>query len=73
MFYKDAKDDPIIKRSALPRNKEKPLKKIIKDRVRKLLDESNVIEINLSASFCKCDLCFSSLLGFWGRVNEILD
>lgn len=27
-------------------------KKIIKDRVRKLLDESNVIEINLSASFC---------------------
>lgn len=48
-------------------------KKIIKDRVRKLLDESNMIEINLSAGFCKCDLCLSSLLGFWGRVNEILD
>lgn len=48
-------------------------KKVFKDRVRKLLDQSNVIEINPPASFCKCDLCFSSLLGFWGRVNEILD
>jgi len=27
MFYKEAKDDPIMKRSALPQNKEKTLKK----------------------------------------------
>lgn len=73
VFYKEAKDDPIIKQSALPQNKEKTLKKIVKDRVRKLLDEFNTIEINLSASFSKCDLYSSSLLRFWGRVNEILD
>lgn len=73
VFYKEAKDDPIIKQSALPQNKEKTLKKIVKDRVRKLLDEFNTIEINLSDSFSKCDLYSTSLLGFWGRVNEILD
>lgn len=73
MFYKEAEDDPIIKQSALPQNEEKTLKKIVKDRVRKLLDESNAIEINLPASFSKCDLHSSSLLGFWGRVNEILE
>lgn len=60
VFYK-AKDDPIIKQSAFPQNKEKTLEKIVKDRVRKLLDESNVIEINLSASFSKCGLYSSSL------------
>lgn len=30
VFYKEAKDDPIIKQSALPQNKEKTLKKSLK-------------------------------------------
>lgn len=52
MFYEEGKDDLVMKVKTLPWNEEKTLKKIIKDRVRKLLDVSNMIEINLSASFC---------------------